>query len=120
VRRRHSPGLISSLPGTAELPQFICFSTSYPELDSAVQRATLSNLEKKNFSQTKGMRHVGEAFRRLVRNSDKIIVDIKLRFPAPGICRTSRLEWCSNERRLGPGFGAVGFSDDPLLQRVEV
>jgi hypothetical protein len=44
--RQRSPGLISPLPGTAALPQFISFSTSYPELDSAVQRATLSNLEK--------------------------------------------------------------------------
>jgi hypothetical protein len=26
------------LPGTAGLPPFICFSTSYPELDSAVRR----------------------------------------------------------------------------------
>src|SRR4029077_16179778 len=30
------PGLISSLPGTAGLPPFISFSTSYPKLDSAV------------------------------------------------------------------------------------
>jgi hypothetical protein len=29
---------ISSLPGTAGLPPFICFSTSYPELDFAVPR----------------------------------------------------------------------------------
>jgi hypothetical protein len=46
VSRQRSPGLISSLPGTAALPQFISFSTSYLELGSAVQRATLSNLEK--------------------------------------------------------------------------
>jgi hypothetical protein len=45
VSRQRSPGLISSLPGTAALPQFISFSTSYPELNS-LQRATLSNLEK--------------------------------------------------------------------------
>ena len=31
-------GLISSLPGTAGLPPFIFFSTSYPELDSAERR----------------------------------------------------------------------------------
>ena len=31
VRRRRTPGLISSLPGTAGLPPFISFSTSYPE-----------------------------------------------------------------------------------------
>ena len=32
VRRQPMPGLISSLPGTAGSPPFICFSTSYPEL----------------------------------------------------------------------------------------
>ena len=32
VRRRLTPGLISSLSGTAGLPPFISFSTSYPEL----------------------------------------------------------------------------------------
>ena len=38
VRRRLTPGLISSLPATAGLPPFISFSTSYSELDSAVRR----------------------------------------------------------------------------------
>jgi hypothetical protein len=33
VRRQLMPGLISSSPGMAGLPPFICFSTSYPELD---------------------------------------------------------------------------------------
>src|SRR5712671_2226868 len=37
VRRQLTPGLISSLCGTAGLPPFISFSTSYPELDSAVR-----------------------------------------------------------------------------------
>ena len=36
VRRQLTPGLISSLPGTARLPPFIYFSTSYPELGSVV------------------------------------------------------------------------------------
>src|SRR4051794_23767702 len=37
VSRQLMPGLISSLPETAELLQFISFSTSYPELDSALR-----------------------------------------------------------------------------------
>src|SRR5712692_6322105 len=41
VRRQHTLVLISSLPGTAGLPQFIFFSTSYRELDSAVRRPML-------------------------------------------------------------------------------
>jgi hypothetical protein len=36
VRRQHTLVLISSLPGTAGLPPFIYFSTSYPELGSVV------------------------------------------------------------------------------------
>ena len=38
VRRQLTPGVISSLPGTAGLPPFIFFSTRYPELDSAERR----------------------------------------------------------------------------------
>jgi hypothetical protein len=38
VRRQLTPGLISLLPGTAGLPPFISFSTSYPEMDFAVRR----------------------------------------------------------------------------------
>jgi len=40
VRHQLTPGLISSLPGTGGLPPFISFSTSYPELNSAVLRHT--------------------------------------------------------------------------------
>jgi len=39
VSRRLTPELISSLPGTAGLPPFICFSTSYPELECFVAKA---------------------------------------------------------------------------------
>ena len=42
ARRQLTPGPISSLPGTAELPPFISFSTSYPELDSAVRGPSAS------------------------------------------------------------------------------
>ena len=38
VRRQRTPGLISSLPGTAGLPLFTCFSTSYLEFASVVRR----------------------------------------------------------------------------------
>jgi hypothetical protein len=38
VKGQLTPGLISSLPGTAGSPQFISFWTSYPELDSGVRR----------------------------------------------------------------------------------
>jgi hypothetical protein len=41
VRRRLTPGLISSLFGTAGSTPFISFSTSYPELDSAYPCATV-------------------------------------------------------------------------------
>src|SRR5712692_7942737 len=40
VRRQLTRGPISSLPGTAGLPPLISFSTSYPELNSAVLRHT--------------------------------------------------------------------------------
>jgi hypothetical protein len=39
-------GRISSLLGTAGLPPFISFSTSYPELDSAVRRRIRSGGRK--------------------------------------------------------------------------
>src|SRR2546430_11461846 len=38
ARDQPTPGLISSLPGTAGLPPLISFSASYPELDCAVRR----------------------------------------------------------------------------------
>ena len=38
VRRQLTPGLISSLSGTAGLPPFISFSISYPELEGFVAK----------------------------------------------------------------------------------
>jgi len=38
MRRQLMGLLISSSPVTAGLPPFICFSTSYPEMDFAVPR----------------------------------------------------------------------------------
>ena len=40
VRRQFTPGLISSLPGTAGLRPFISFSTSYPEPGLTVSQRT--------------------------------------------------------------------------------
>src|SRR5438034_9712629 len=48
VRRQLTPGLISSLLGTAGLPPFISFSISYPELEGFVakrMKATTHELE---------------------------------------------------------------------------
>jgi len=44
--RRLSPELILSSPGTARLPPFISFSTSFPEPDSAVIDQKLANEPK--------------------------------------------------------------------------
>ena len=54
--RQPTPGLISSSPGTAGLPPFISFSTSYPELNSAVLRHTdnerfVASLDRKRLGQ---------------------------------------------------------------------
>ncbi len=48
VRRQLTPGLISSLSGTAGLRPFISFSTSYPELEGFVakrMKATIHEFE---------------------------------------------------------------------------
>jgi hypothetical protein len=45
VKRQLTPGLISSLSGTAGLPPFISFSTSYPELDSAVMKTLTRRID---------------------------------------------------------------------------
>jgi hypothetical protein len=55
VRRQLTPGLTSSLPGTAGLPPFIFFSTSYAELDSAVRRSETG-------SDTRGNHHFRPAW----------------------------------------------------------
>jgi hypothetical protein len=49
VRRQHAPGLISSFPGTAGLPPFISFSTSYLELDFAALRPSCTRSVENGF-----------------------------------------------------------------------
>src|SRR6266481_4005122 len=46
VKRQPTPVLISLLPGTAGLPPFISFSTSYAELDPAVRRPVRALLRR--------------------------------------------------------------------------
>src|SRR6266478_285635 len=58
VRCQLTRGLISSLPGTAGLPPCISFSTSYPELHSAVLRHT-DNERFVGNSYLTGLRKVG-------------------------------------------------------------
>jgi hypothetical protein len=57
VRRERTPGLISSLPGTAGLPPFISFSTSYAELDSAVRRAGGDGSRQPTANELQGARY---------------------------------------------------------------
>ena len=54
VSRPLTPGLISSLPGTAGLPPFISFSTSYPELDSAVMKTLTRRINVERVTVTSG------------------------------------------------------------------
>ena len=60
VRRQLTPGLISSLLGTAGLPPFISFSTSYPELDSAVMKTLTRriNVERVTVTSHKSLKDV--------------------------------------------------------------
>ena len=48
VSRQLTPGLISSLPGTAGLPPFISFSTSYTERSVLRENRRLSRSERSN------------------------------------------------------------------------
>jgi hypothetical protein len=49
VRRQLTPGLISSFPGTAGLPPFISFSTSYLDLDFAALRPSCTRSLENGF-----------------------------------------------------------------------
>src|SRR6266478_2905735 len=52
VRRQLTPGLISSLPGTAGLPPSISFSTSYPELPPMPRRCKGAHLSSEGKRRT--------------------------------------------------------------------
>jgi hypothetical protein len=52
VMRHLTPGLISSSPGTAGLPPFIAFSTSYPKLDS-MAAAGIETWSRRNQSESR-------------------------------------------------------------------
>ena len=58
--RQLTPGLISSLRGTAGLPPCISFSTSYPELNSAVMKTLTRriNVERVTISSRKSLQDV--------------------------------------------------------------
>jgi hypothetical protein len=60
VSRPLTPGLISSLPGTAGLPPFISFSTSYPKLDCAVMNTQTRriNVERVTVTSRKTLKDV--------------------------------------------------------------
>src|SRR5260370_30215046 len=57
-RRQLTPGLISSLSGTAGLPPFISFSTSVPELNSAVHANLLLSVGVGDLADKLGPGHV--------------------------------------------------------------
>ena len=59
VRRRPTPGLISSLPGTAGLPLSISFSTSYLELHFAARRHGRTNKRHSTYEPTPEARKIG-------------------------------------------------------------
>ena len=72
VSRQLTPGLISSLLGTAGLPPFISFSTSYPELDSAVIKTLTRriNVERVTVTSRKSLQDVLSKFDAAVGHPD--------------------------------------------------
>ena len=74
MKRQLSPELISSLPGTAGLPPFICFSTSYPELERFVTKrmeATTHELESSHVPMLSKPNHVLDVIRAAAQSASK-------------------------------------------------
>ena len=74
VRRRLTPELISSLPGTTGLPPFISFSTSYPELERFVakrMKATTHELESSHVPMLSKPNQVLDVIRAAAQSASK-------------------------------------------------
>jgi len=74
VRRQLTPELISSLPGTAGLPPFISFSTSYPELERFVakrMKATTYELESSHVPMLSKPNQVLDVIRAAAQSANK-------------------------------------------------
>jgi len=74
VRRQLTPGLISSLLGTAGLPPFISFSISYPELERFVakrMKATTHELESSHVPMLSKPNQVLDVIRAAAQSASK-------------------------------------------------
>src|SRR6267142_85043 len=85
VRRQLTPGPISSSPGTAGLPPFISFSTSYRELDSAVRHP---------------MRRIGKRREQYFAVAEAALLKAKHRKSIGNLGEKRLSPWATGQRRL--------------------